>query len=338
MTDLINDREVKSQPHQNCYLCSGQSALLYQGLRDRHYNAPGIWDCRKCLNPACGLIWLDPKPLKTETVKLYRSYFTHENKGTAEDYEKKQKNLLIAGGYRAIKAMFSVITDYNKKRQQRDSMYLNDEKPGKILDVGCGTGDFLNRIRGLGWSVEGTELDGEAVINTRKKYGLNVHQGDLDDIILPENHYNAVTLSHVIEHVYDPIETIKKCRRILKPGGVLVLVTPNIDSFGHKLYKSNWLLLDPPRHLHMFSSITLNDIALKAGFNNISTTTNPTGNLAGFVGSQELETYGHYNLGEKPALFRYLKPVVLQFYELLAFKYNSSIGEELVLIARKNEK
>jgi len=335
----MQDNEIKSQPHKNCYLCNSQGELLYQGLKDRHYSAPGIWNLRRCVNPSCGLAWLDPRPLKEETVKMYSSYFTHEDETQEEAYmdENKDHGILMTL-YAASKSFLFTLSGYNKSRQQRDDMYLDKEKPGKILDIGCGTGSFLNRIRMRGWSVEGTELDAQAVINAKKIYSLNIHQGDLDDIILPENYYDAVTMSHVIEHVPDPIGAINKCRSILKPGGVLVLITPNINSLGHRIYKSNSLLLDPPRHLYIFSKKTLEKIATKAGFTSITTLTNATGNLAGLVGSQEIEKYGHYHIGETPTIFSYIKPLFLQLYEILAFKYNPGIGEELVLIARKNEK
>jgi len=115
------------------------------------------------------------------------------------------------------------------------------------------------------------------------------------------------------------------------------MITPNINSLGHRTYKSNALLLDPPRHLFIFSRRTIETVATKAGFRSMKSLTNAAGNLAGLVGSQKIEKYRHYDIGVKPSVFTYIKPLFLQLYEILAFKYNPEIGEELVLIARKNE-
>jgi len=85
----------------------------------------------------------------------------------------------------------------------------------------------------------------------------------------PENSFDAVTMHHVIEHVFDPIATMREIYRILKPGGMVVAVTPNAESQGLRIYGSNWRGLEPPRHIQIFSPQALESTARKAGFESV---------------------------------------------------------------------
>jgi len=98
-----------------------------------------------------------------------------------------------------------------------------------------------------------------------KKLGLEVIGGNLEAAEFPSRHFDAITMNHVIEHVPDPIGTLKECCRVLKPGGKLVVVTPNIDSLGRHVFDVAWLHWDPPRHLHIFSPHSLRAAAERAG-------------------------------------------------------------------------
>jgi SAM-dependent methyltransferase len=137
-------------------------------------------------------------------------------------------------------------------------------KPARLLDVGCGSGVLLARMQSFGWQAEGVELDPDGV-NAARARGVLVRQGTLEQQAFPENHFDAVHSAHVIEHVYDPVSLLRECHRILKPGGTLVILTPNVESWGHKQFGSAWLNLDPPRHLVLFSAATLRRAAEQAG-------------------------------------------------------------------------
>lgn len=103
-------------------------------------------------------------------------------------------------------------------------------------------------MQALGWQVEGVDFDPKGVRNAQAK-GLTVHLGDLDRQGYPDDSFDAVAMSHVIEHVPDPSALLRECRRILKPGGRLVVLTPNVASWGHRLYGSDWRGLEPPRRM-----------------------------------------------------------------------------------------
>jgi SAM-dependent methyltransferase len=120
-------------------------------------------------------------------------------------------------------------------------------------------------MRELGWDVAGNDFDANAV-KVATNRGLNVAVGSLEDQKLPSASFDAVTLSHVIEHLPDPIGTMRECARILKPGGKVVLLTPNCASLSHRFFKQDWRGLEPPRHLHVFSLKSMDRMLAMTGF------------------------------------------------------------------------
>jgi len=161
-------------------------------------------------------------------------------------------------------------------------MYLADRKPGKLLEVGCGNGQMLRRMKDEGWDVTGIEIDAQAGIFAQLAVGAaSVYIGSLEEAALPDDSFNAITMNHVVEHLHDPIGVLGECYRILKPGGRLVLVTPNTQSLGHARFNRNWVGLDPPRHLYLYSPSSLSTLAQQAGFGEVNIWTTPA-NAYGF--------------------------------------------------------
>jgi len=131
-------------------------------------------------------------------------------------------------------------------------------KPGgRLLDVGCGTGIYLDAFRRLGWDVCGVEISAEAAERARTHLGLNIITGELEDARLPDEHFDIITLIHVVEHLPDPVRTLTEVCRILKKGGLALLALPNVRSLTRYLFGSYWFPLDVPRHLQSFSPRTL---------------------------------------------------------------------------------
>ena len=136
---------------------------------------------------------------------------------------------------------------------------------GTLLDVGCGNGDYLATMRDLGWQVSGLEPDPKAAELGLQK-GLQISIGTLETLQLPAEQFDVVTLSHVIEHLHDPIATLREIRRLLKPNGLIWIATPNLESFGHGRYGAAWRGLEIPRHLVLFSTQHLRRCLAEAGF------------------------------------------------------------------------
>ncbi|MFQ5599190.1 MAG: class I SAM-dependent methyltransferase, partial [Candidatus Krumholzibacteriia bacterium] len=120
-------------------------------------------------------------------------------------------------------------------------------------------------MRELGWEVAGIEPDPVAARVARDTYRIVVHAGDLQTAALPRASFDAVVLSHVIEHVRDPVRVLEACGGFLQRGGHLVLLTPNIESLGHRVFRDSWITLDPPRHLVLFAPRTLAGCCRAAG-------------------------------------------------------------------------
>jgi SAM-dependent methyltransferase len=138
---------------------------------------------------------------------------------------------------------------------------------GKLLEVGCSYGFFLDAAQQDGWGVTGIELDDRAVKYGREKLGLEIFAGSLEsEIGRLQPPYDAIVTFHVIEHLQDPVGFLRQCRKLLREGGVLMLKTPNVASWIAKRTGAYWEWLCPPAHIHLFSSGNL-DIALqRSGF------------------------------------------------------------------------
>jgi SAM-dependent methyltransferase len=143
--------------------------------------------------------------------------------------------------------------------------YLRAQPGGSLLDVGCGSGDWLVQMKARGWQVRGVDFDSRAVHVARER-GLIVESGALDEQLYPDGSFDAVVLNHVIEHVPDPRSTLVECERVLKKGGRLALITPNANSLAHRLLHKDWRGLEPPRHLHIFTPGSMTSLLKQAGF------------------------------------------------------------------------
>jgi predicted SAM-dependent methyltransferase len=134
------------------------------------------------------------------------------------------------------------------------------------LDIGCGDGNFLQIARDfLGYAVEGLEIDPVAMAVARRR-GLTVHAGMMPGSGLAPDNYYQITLSHVLEHLHEPVAALQEVFGLLKPGGRVWIAVPNIAAASLKRFGSNSRLLEPPRHLVMFDPDSLQLILERVGF------------------------------------------------------------------------
>jgi 2-polyprenyl-3-methyl-5-hydroxy-6-metoxy-1,4-benzoquinol methylase len=259
---MIENEGVRVEEARCCLLCGGEGVQLYSGLRDRLFGAPGNWLLMQC--PKCQLVWLNPRPIPDDIGKLYSRYYTHQvldaSKRTLAGLRKSVKASILqySFGYQmegSSRVLGSVLSRIGPLEDIVGGgvLYLKAGDKGRLLDVGCGNGLFLDQMRQLGWEVVGVEPDREAVSVAREKLGLVVFHGSLEEVKFPDGHFDAITMNHVIEHVPDPIGLLKECRRVLSSGGKLVVATPNIRSLGAHVFGEYWRGLEVPRHLFLFS-------------------------------------------------------------------------------------
>lgn len=216
-------------------------------------------------------------------------------------------------------------------------MYLRAQPGGRVLDVGCGNGAFVHRMRELGWAAEGIDFDPEGVAQARA-LGLPVRCGSLDEQGYPDCAFDAITLSHVIEHVPRLVAFLRECHRILRPGGRIVLRTPNARAFSHQHFGGAWTPLDPPRHLHVFTPAALRTLLVRAEFSSPRVFTCTRDVPWTYLTSRVVVADGRYLL-DRPCL-TYPRAdrwwgLALQFVEWLCLRVQPGRGEELVAIAHK---
>lgn len=266
----------------HCPLCGAKERkLLHQGLTDiLFYCAPGKWTLHQCQN--CDAAYIDPRPSITSMHLAYRTYYTHN---PVRDISIANLPLVqritryLGNGYRNWKygtsfqpsTILGVVAAYLapdlKKSIDVSYRYLPRAGGGKrVLDVGFGGGIFLEKALALGWDVAGADPDPLSVKNANSR-GLNARQGGIEAFSDQLESFDLITISHVIEHVHDPVATLRLAYKLLKPGGRLWLDTPNIDSFGYALYREHWLGVDSPRHLVIFGWDSMRLALKKSGFN-----------------------------------------------------------------------
>lgn len=211
-----------------CDLCGSKAYKELFHRRDRLCGIPGTFRVVQCVR--CGLVFLNPMPCQEELVQYYPDEYYVQYVLTPE----------IAIEMVPVQA------------------------GGRILDVGCGSGHFLEIHHRLGWDIYGVEVSPMLLKILRSKR-LNVLNGTLMDARFPDDYFDVVRLHHVIEHLHTPTQTMIEVRRILKPGGKALVATPNIHSLMYALFKERWFQLDAPRHLYFFSVETIRNLCAKVG-------------------------------------------------------------------------
>jgi 2-polyprenyl-3-methyl-5-hydroxy-6-metoxy-1,4-benzoquinol methylase len=314
---------ISTHPLNQCVVCGGPGIPLHNLLIDRLYGAPGTWSVRQCSNRACGLGWLDPQPATADIGKLYSSYYTHENVGelASADAQRSSRKKRMAKG------IIAALLPWRRQALNSDMRYLAARAPGRLLDVGCGNGSFIAGMAQLGWEVTGVEFDEKAVEAARER-GVRVLSGSLAEQRFPDDSFDAITLSNVIEHLPDPIGTFRELKRILAPGGRLVMVTPNIDSAGHRIFRRCWRGLEPPRHLFLFNRAVFRELARQSGLKNEACFTVP--GSASQILESSLELWSRKVRGRPAPSIK-----VLKRRELMSTLLNGDDGEFVVLLATK---
>lgn len=340
---------IRSISKPNCAVCGRKGDELYSDLIDRLFGASGTWNLKRCSNPECGLIWLDPMPLAEDIWMAYASYYTHttnvfERKrnwpkrvvdSAKHGYWAREYGYQVACPVRFEKFLGAVTWLFPIRRREFDAeiRLLPAVANGRLLDLGCGSGGWLRIMRELGWQVEGLDFD-ENAVKAAREHGLKVFLGSLEQQRFPDNTFDAITLSHVIEHVPDPTETLRECLRILKPAGRIVLITPNGASLSHLLFKESWRGLEPPRHLHIFSMEALQQLLVNAGF--IQVSVRPF-IVTSVIYESFLLRFGRAETVQMPIRNKSARVFTLlfKFFELCLLPFHPSVGDCVIANALK---
>ena len=210
----------------------------------------GGWTYLEC--GGCGLVSIDPKPSDAGALDNYKDYLPADGPAIA-----------------AWKRMMApVISQSAKLMEQRAH-----RRTGHLLDVGCGYGFFLSAMKNRGWTVSGIEISTTGRKYAQQHFGLSIYGKPLAEMRFAEHSFDAVTLFYVIEHLLDPAAVLREVRRILKPGGIVLLRWPNTTPIIKLLGRAarGLDLYHTPYHLYDFSASTIQRLLIQTGFTHIET-------------------------------------------------------------------
>jgi 2-polyprenyl-3-methyl-5-hydroxy-6-metoxy-1,4-benzoquinol methylase len=346
MKNIQNKTEIRTHTVSQCYLCKSKGNVLHANIQDRLFGTIGKWSLSKCSNQSCQLIWLNPMPLEEDIGIAYQSYYTHsetqtkQNSKAREFYEFIQRCYLSnkygyfkdkISGWQKKLGLFLYIDIVRKANTDFKVMKIPALLGGTLLDVGCGNGEFLHTMKQLGWNVQGLDVD-EKAAETARRNNINVRIGTLDKSGFSSNMFDAIVLSHVIEHVYDPISLLRECKRILKPGGKIFILTPNSKSLCHKLFGEYWRGLEVPRHLMVFSNINLESCANVAGFKTVEISCTERSAKSIYCLSRMIKSAN--KISEKNINSRSIG-YSIQLWEKIVQKFGFDCGEEIYFVGSK---
>lgn len=326
-----------------CPVCGTIGTIELREVPDALYGVPGRWCYRRC--PRCGLLWQDPMVTEGSVGNIYTDYYTHVPPATpAESLPRRLYRSIRAGylaseyGYPAAGFVERMAGHFLRlhpgRRADADfsAIYLPMRARGRLLDVGCGRGETMKELAALGWDVQGIDTDPKAVDVARDR-GLRAHHGTIWSGDLTPGSFDVLWMSHVLEHVHRPIDVLGRCHELLAPGGALVAVTPNSESWGCRTFGGAWRGLEPPRHLHVFSRRALVAAAKAAGFADADVRVTIRNARAIHGMSQAIRVAQREGrLVETPVPT--VRDEIWQGLEWLRTFRRAEDGEELVLIAR----
>lgn len=234
-----------------CPICQSGSFLPHITAKDHTVSGEEfqIVSCAKC-----GLLFTNPRPDRNEIGKYYDSpeYISHSNskKGLVNKvYQWVRK--------RAIQQKINLVYQYSAKNNGL-----------RLLDIGCGTGEFLAGAKDSGIQTKGIEPNAQARDQAIQNHGLDVRGEEALEKITEK--FDVITLWHVLEHVHSLSDRVKKITSLLDKGGIAIVAVPNANSTDRKTYNQVWAAWDVPRHLYHFTPLTIKPLFNQNGLNHIA--------------------------------------------------------------------
>ena len=193
----------------------------------------------------CGLRFTNPRPNDDELAGYYDSsaYISHSNESTT-----------------LVDRLYKIARTFTLRRKRKLIEQLSPNK--RLLDIGCGTGHFIDYCKQHGWQVNGVEPNESARRQAEDKTKIII-QEDLADVV--DGAFEVITLWHVLEHLPDLGQTMNRLKSLLAPGGVIIIAVPNFEAYEATVFKAYWAAYDVPRHLYHFNQNAIKHLANKHG-------------------------------------------------------------------------
>ena len=293
--------------HNLCPLCSSEKIGLQFNCTD-HFVSNKEFLVFKC--ERCGFSFTQDYPEESEIARFYESdnYISHND--TSEGFSNKL--------YRFSRSIML-------RRKKKLIQNITGLKKGNILDIGSGTGHFVNAMKNAGWRAKGIEINENARNFAITHFDVNITTPDKIPAIEADA-FDCVTLWHVLEHFHDPYKYISEIYRLVKPGAICVIALPNCSSYDAEHYKRFWAAWDVPRHLWHFNPTTFRNFSEQSGFKLESLRTLP---LDVFYISRLSEKYKGSSLSFLKGMS---KALVFSFLSVFKKKKSSSV----IYILRKS--
>lgn len=230
---MVRAREVV------CDLCGSSNRKLLFEARDRLYGFEGTFSYVRCAE--CGLVYMNPQICPDDVAKFYPpDYGPHQAKGRKTGRKSREARAEL------------------KKKPLSSPIWASLTRQSRLLDVGCGSGNFLYAMRTItGCTVYGVDTSSVAAKTARDNYGIDIFAGTLLKCPISNDYFDVITAWWYLEHVPNPSEVLLKMSSLLKDDGYCVIGIPNIDSFNARTFRDKWYHLDCPRHLHLYSPHTI---------------------------------------------------------------------------------
>jgi len=235
-------------------------------MSDKKCNICGSSDCKIFPNKffknillrcqKCGLIFVYPQPKFSELKKIYsQNYFKNTNSNSIgyENYLEDKPH---------------TIKTFEKRFKNIEKLYL---KKGKILDLGCAMGFFLEVAENHGWTPRGIEISNYAGNIAKERFGDKIFNGTLNEVSFPDNFFDIITMWDYFEHILNPLQELSRIRQFLKKDGLLILSTPDANSLSHKIFKDRWMGYKDQEHLYYFSEKNVRILLEQSGFKVLKT-------------------------------------------------------------------
>jgi SAM-dependent methyltransferase len=347
-----------------CPLCGkNESDIMFQ-VGDRLHHIPGSYRYKRC--STCSTVYQDPQVIAADLPLCYpEKYYTHQDQDDQVEHpprvafaveqatqnqpartlrglrDKVRQSIMgdvrnqpAPGLWGAVGKALSV----SKTLRERAFFGILDDdllpktcRPQRALEIGCGSGRSLARLNTL-WDAEGVEWDPMAAETARKRTGCLIHVGDFQSLDLPLEAYSLIFMHHVFEHLADPNAALRRILELLSPSGRAVLVYPNPQALGARIYGDDWFPWEVPRHLVFPPLRALRNLAEEIGFKALRWETK-NDNAAEYFSRSRL-----YRQGlpvEETRAYAQSRDHVLSFVERLLILAGMDAGEEIVIVLEK---
>lgn len=292
-----------------CPVCDFTDSSRAFLATDRHYGMAGEWWVRRCAG--CESLFLEAPPGEAELASLYApSYYAYH----------------VARPSRA-KTLLQRVLGYSTDTREPEF-----DRPGRVLDFGCGAGEFLLRMRERGWECAGVEINAGAR-DAARRVGLDVRPSLGGQEGFPAAQFDYVRANHSLEHVTDPAAVLREMWRVLKPGGTLFVGVPTTTSENARLFGASWWHVTAPLHTFVPSTAGLRALVTRAGFSVTRVATN--GDYAGVAGSLQIALNRGTNRRSNQGIVFGLRPLLLLGHWYAKVQDLRGVGDKLELVAVK---